>query len=353
MSQSSQLKTEDSRITMKIENDLPCTSFVATHDSMTWKRVSNLRIASLFAGTGGLDLGFIHAGHNVIWANDFQPDSVLSYKKNIGEHIICGDISDIPATQVPEIDLLAGGLPCQGFSNANVNKVDNDARNDLYAQFVRILLAKRPKFLVIENVRGMLSLHGGAAFQKILAALDEAGYNTQYKVLNAADYGVPQTRIRLFVIGIRKDLSGQYRYSFPEPTHSRDPEKTGLKPWVTVGEALAKIPEPESDSSLLNHVCSNYKVTNRNFTGHRATDPNKPSPTILARGNAGGGVCAIQHPKNHRRMSVRESAIIQTFPIDFEFIGKTNSMYRQVGNAVPVLLAKHVAQGFEEIGKLC
>ncbi|MGK5017036.1 DNA cytosine methyltransferase [Janthinobacterium sp. HLS12-2] len=315
-----------------------------------WKTHSNLRIASLFAGTGGLDLGFIHAGHKVVWANDFQPDSALSYKKNIGDHIVCGDISDIHASEVPEIDLLAGGLPCQGFSNANVNKIDNDSRNDLYAQFVRILLSKLPKFFVIENVRGMLSLHGGAAFEKILLALDEAGYETQYKVLNAADYGVPQTRIRLFVIGIRKDLTETYRYTFPEPTHSRFPEKTGLKPWVTVAEALKNIPEPDEPSNLLNHICSNYKITNRNFTGHRTTDPNKPSPTILARGNAGGGVCAIQHPNNHRRMSVRESAIIQTFPIDFEFVGKTNSMYRQVGNAVPVLLAKCVAQGFERIG---
>ncbi len=318
-----------------------------------WQRVSNLRVASLFAGTGGLDLGFLAAQHSVIWANDFQPDSVSSYKKNIGDHIVCGDVSDIPATEIPDIDLLAGGLPCQGFSNANVNKVDNDARNDLYAQFVRILLAKRPKFFLIENVRGMLSLHGGSAFKTILAALDEAGYESQYKVLNAADYGVPQTRIRLFVIGIRKDLIKEYRYIFPEPTHSKSPEKTGLRPWVTIAQALADIPEPGADVVMLNHVCSNYKVTNRNFTGHRATDPNKPSPTILARGNAGGGVCAIQHPKNHRRMSVRESAIIQTFPLDFEFVGKTNSMYRQVGNAVPVLLAKRVAEGFEKIGKLC
>lgn len=319
----------------------------------TWRTVSNLKVASLFAGTGGLDLGFIRAKHDVVWANDFQPDSVRSYKKNIGDHIICGDISDIPAVEIPDVDILAGGLPCQGFSNANVNKVDNDARNDLYAQFVRILLAKRPKFLLIENVRGMLSLDKGAAFQKIVAALDEAGYLIQHRVLNAADYGVPQTRIRLFVVGVRKDLAGQYRYTFPTPTHSRNPAEDGLKPWVTIGEALAAVPEPSEDSTLLNHVCSNYKVTNRNFTGHRSTDANKPSPTILARGNAGGGVCAIQHPKNHRRMSVRESAIIQTFPLNFDFVGKTNSMYRQVGNAVPVLLAEHVARGFECLEIVC
>jgi len=103
---------------------------------------------------------------------------------------------------------------------------------------------------------------------------------------------------------------------------------------------LADIPEPADKHTLINHICSKYKVTNRNFTGHRTTDPTKPSPTILARGNGKGGVCAIQHPENHRRMSIREQAIIQTFPNSFEFIGSMNSCYRQVGNAVPVNFGK-------------
>jgi DNA (cytosine-5)-methyltransferase 1 len=131
-------------------------------------------------------------------------------------------------------------------------------------------------------------------------------------------------------------------FQFPVPTHAA-PSKAknlGRKPWVSIGDALADIPEPEDAHNLPNHVYSKYKVTNRNFTGHRTTDPNKPSPTILARGNGKGGVCAIQHPKNHRRMSIREQATIQTFPLKFEFIGKMNSCYRQVGNAVPVQFAK-------------
>ena len=101
-----------------------------------------------------------------------------------------------------------------------------------------------------------------------------------------------------------------------------------------------------------NHICSQYKVTNRNFTGHRATNPNKPSPTILARGNGGGGVCALQHPKNHRRMSIREQATIQTFPLDFEFTGSMNSCYRQVGNAVPVLFAQHLGETLGKAARL-
>ena len=120
-----------------------------------------------------------------------------------------------------------------------------------------------------------------------------------------------------------------------------------MKKWVSIGEALASIHEPSDHlTDLKNHVYSKYKVTNRNFTGHRKTDPNKPSPTILARGNGKGGVCAIQHPMNHRRMSIREQAIIQTFPLNFEFFGAMNSCYRQVGNAVPVLFGEALGYQF-------
>lgn len=313
------------------------------------KQINGLRVVSLFSGAGGLDLGFEKAGHHVIWANDNDQDSVATYQANLSENIVLADVADIDPKIIPDADILIGGLPCQGFSLANVNKVDGDARNDLYAQFVRILQAKRPKFFVIENVRGMLSLQKGKAFERIGDALRSSGYTIEHRVLLAADYGVPQSRIRLFVVGVREDLSPMFAYRFPEPTHSKDPKKTGRKPWVTVGEALAGLPEPGQSSKLQNHIGSQYKVTNRNFTGHRLTNPDKPSPTILARGNGGGGVCAIAHPKNHRRMTVRESALVQTFPIDFKFEGALNSMYRQVGNAVPVVLAQAVASGFYKV----
>jgi DNA (cytosine-5)-methyltransferase 1 len=131
-------------------------------------------------------------------------------------------------------------------------------------------------------------------------------------------------------------------FQFPTPTHASPARAVdlGLRPWQTITQGLNGIPDPGLSHRMPNHVYSRYKVTNRNFTGHRTTDPAKPSPTILARGNGKGGVCAIQHPGNHRRMSVREQAAIQTFPNDFEFVGAMNSCYRQVGNAVPVLFAR-------------
>ena len=323
-----------------------------------------MKVISLFSGAGGLDLGFIQAGHQVIWANDHDPDAVTTYRKNIGEHITAGNIEDVDVEGIPEADILIGGFPCQGFSCANMKRSAEDKRNELYLQFLKVLSAKQPKYFLAENVRGLLSLDKGRVIQMIASDFEKCGigYEVTYKVLNAADYGVPQHRPRVIIVGARRDLAKKHQYRFPDPTHLKpngngsSVKKAGMfendreiKSWVTISQALEKIPEPSEPHGLLNHVCSKYKITNRNFTGHRATDPDKPSPTILARGNGKGGVCAIQHPRNHRRLSVRESAVIQTFPIDFEFHGTLGSMYRQVGNAVPVLLAKRLAEAFTQL----
>jgi DNA (cytosine-5)-methyltransferase 1 len=238
--------------------------------------------------------------------------------------------------------VVVGGFPCQGFSQANMLRFEKDERNKLYLEFKRVIEDKHPLYFLAENVRGILSLGEGRAIKKIERDFAACGYRVKKQLFNVADYGVPQSRRRVIIAGTRCDLPEEADFQFPVPTHAA-PSKAkslGRKPWVSIGDALADIPEPEDAHNLPNHVYSKYKVTNRNFTGHRTTDPNKPSPTILARGNGKGGVCAIQHPKNHRRMSIREQATIQTFPLKFEFIGKMNSCYRQVGNAVPVQFAK-------------
>lgn len=303
-----------------------------------------MKIVSLFSGAGGLDLGMIQAGHDVIWANDMCPDCVATYKKNIGSHIVQESITNIESSSIPECDIVIGGFPCQGFSLANRLRFEEDERNTLYLELLRVVNHKKPKWFLAENVRGILSLSGGDAIKKIVSDFDLAGYRIQVKLFNTADFGVPQSRMRVIIAGTRKDLKLDYEY--PQPTHNKDGEN-GLKKWVSIGEALVGIPEPDdSVNGLKNHIYSKYKVTNRNFTGHRNTDPSKPSPTILARGNGKGGVCAIQHPMNHRRMSVREQAVIQTFPLDFEFVGAMNSCYRQVGNAVPALFGKALGNQF-------
>lgn len=302
-----------------------------------------MKIVSLFSGAGGLDLGLINSGHEIIWANDIDSDSCETYRLNIGDHIVCNDITKIKISEIPDCDVVVGGFPCQGFSLANMLRTTEDERNKLYRQFYRIIKGKKPKYFIAENVRGILSLDNGKVIKKIVEDFSKAGYKVKYQQFNTADYGVPQSRIRVIIAGTRADLSEQLDFKFPEPTHNKSN-------WVSISSALNGIPDPELDkSNLKNHIYSKYKVTNRNFTGHRLTDPEKPSPTILARGNGKGGVCAIQHPNNHRRMSVRESALIQTFPIDFEFYGSMGSMYRQVGNAVPVLFSKQLGKKLKEL----
>lgn len=299
-----------------------------------------MNIVSLFSGAGGLDLGLKQSGHKIIWANDIDPDAVKTYQENIGKHIILEDIGNLRDDELPSADVVVGGFPCQGFSLANRKRDGNDARNTLYLQFLRVVKETKPLYFLAENVRGILSLEKGLAIEKIMFDFSSIGYRVKYKLFNVADFGAPQSRMRVIIAGTREDLPIEADFEFPNATHSKKCINQ-LKSWVSISEGISGIPDPDQHPDALpNQVYSKYKVTNRNFTGHRTTDPNKPSPTILARGNGGGGVCAIQHPKNHRRLSVRESAAIQTFPNNFKFSGAMNSQYRQVGNAVPVIFAR-------------
>lgn len=264
-----------------------------------------MKIVSLFSGCGGLDLGLIQAGHQVIWANDFDADAIATYKKNIGNHTVLSPIQDILSSSIPDCDVVVGGFPCQGFSQANLLRFDKDERNRLYLEFIRVIRDKQPPFFLAENVRGILSLAGGEAIKKIEEDFILAGYKVKKQLFNVADYGVPQSRWRVIIAGVRNDIALEADYFYPTQTHST-PKKTNsnnLKPWISISEALKDIPEPDEYHDLPNHIYSKYKVTNRNFTGHRNTDPSKPSPTILARGNGKGGVCAIQHPLNHRMLT--------------------------------------------------
>jgi len=290
----------------------------------------------LFSGAGGLDLGLIKSGNSVVWANDIDPDAVATYTQNIDTNIICADIKDVRVLGLPTADVVVGGFPCQGFSLANLRRQVEDERNTLYKYFYNVIKEKQPKYFIAENVKGILSLDGGNAIKTIIREFSEAGYNTVYQLFNMADYGVPQTRQRVIMVGQRKDLGLSLHFQFPPKTHC----SSGIpKKWVSIREAIEHFPDPDNSHKIPNHIYSSYKVEYRNFTGHRQTNPEKPSPTILARGNGRGGVCAIPHYNGNRRLTIRESATIQTFPENFIFIGAMNSCYRQIGNAVPVKFA--------------
>ena len=268
-----------------------------------------MKVVSLFSGAGGLDLGFKKAGHEIIWANDLYKDAVDTYRENLGDHIVFEDITKIDADKIPDCDIVIGGFPCQGFSVANM---------------------KRTKGKVIEMIMDDFS---------------SLGYKVKKKVLNAANYGVPQTRERVIIVGVRNDLD--FDYNYPPETHNAD-GSNGLKKWVSVSEALSHLPDPDMPNTVFNHDYSKYKLKFNGYLGHRKLNPDKPAPTVTARGDDKGGVVILPHPNAERRMSCREVATVQSFPIDYKFMGNRSSVYRQIGNAVPPLLGYAVANVFNE-----
>jgi len=212
------------------------------------------KVVSLFSGCGGLDLGFINQGFEVIWANDFYEDAVETYKKNIGNHITLKDITKVSSDEIPnDFDVLLGGFPCQGFSIANKKRHVLDERNFLYKEMLRIIKDKKPKFFVAENVKGILSIGGGEVIKMIIEDFKNLGYEVDYKLTNAAQYGVPQFRERVFIIGNRIGVKN----IFPEPTHGKD-----KKPYITVKEVIENLsdlwisyePQKHHGETIYNHI---------------------------------------------------------------------------------------------------
>ncbi len=317
-----------------------------------------LKIMSLFAGCGGMDLGFLMAEHprfryQIVWANDFDKDACTTYRKNFGVDISEGDIWDVDLSKTPDVDVIIGGFPCEDFSivRGDTRRGFGAKRGLLYTKFVEAVSLKQPLFFVAENVKGLLSIANGSAIQKIkddFSKVDHVGYDVQYKLINFADYGVPQKRERVIIVGVRNDL--KLKFNYPEPTHigrhvsvktafegvesvTLNNEKLHIKP--STAEKLSKIPPGGNYSSL--------PGAKKNWMSliYKRLHPDEPSPTLVA---AGGGGTWGYHYKEPRPLTNRERARIQTFPDDFEFIGSTTEVRRQIGNAVPPLGIKPIAE---------
>lgn len=294
-------------------------------------------VISLFSGCGGLDLGFIKAGFEVIFANDIDKDACESYRQNIGNHIVCKDIYTIDTREIPNADILIGGFPCLGFTIANGKNRNIDSRyNSLYLEYARVLRDKQPKYFLVENVAGIQS---GKDFKenfynKILPTFESCGYSLKHTILNALDFGVPQNRKRVIIIGRRNDIKQEI--DFPKPT-CKNPK--------TLREAIGDLPL-EFNDLIPNHSGSSHKIKLNGYVGNRKLDWDQPSPTITGRGSRGGGAVIHPHPNLHRRLSVRECARLQSFDDDFIFYGSNGAAYAQIGNAVPPLMSYHIAKNF-------
>lgn len=298
---------------------------------MTTTMSTQKRILSLFAGCGGLDYGFHNnPAFTHVFVNDFDKDSCDTYEHNFGIKPVCADVSTL--TEFPDCDLLIGGFPCQGFSMANPYRTPEDDRNQLYKQVLRILTLKKPKYFLLENVKGILNMGGydtpedkknksGRVVKAIIGDLAECGYKVKFNLFEIKKYGVPQKRERVIFVGVRDDID--FETSWPSAV-------AGEK---TIRDAIGDL--PEDYNADIQHVGTKHKVNVTGYLGNRVLNWDEPSPTITGRGGGTGGPVIHNHPNMKRRLTVRECARIQTFPDSFRFNGSISSMYRQLGNAVP------------------
>lgn len=335
---------------------------------MSSKKISNFnfsnntpKILSLFSGCGGLDLGFHKAGYETVWANDFSHWACESFRKNIGNVIVEGDIEQIDPNDpsIPECDIILGGFPCQDFSMIWKQPGLEGERGNLYKSFLRFVNAKKPKVFVAENVKGLLTANKKKAIQQIITDFENCGYYVQAKLYNFAEFGVPQFRERVLIVGVRLDTGFDFHH--PEPTHGENTDH-GLLPYVTAGQAISNIPENASNHEQLKisektkkrldliPEGGNYSDIPRDHPlyvksmlslVYRRMHRDKPSTTIIAAG--GGGTWGYHFPEP-RAFTNRERARLQSFPDNFEFIGSTTEVRRQIGNAVP-------PQGVVELAK--
>lgn len=301
-------------------------------------------VSSLFCGAGGESLGFENAGFEIIFANDNDKFSCETFERHFRKtDVKLMDVRKLKS--FPECDIIVGGYPCQGFSLAGPRLV-TDKRNFLYLEFAKALKEVKPKFFMAENVKGLLTLDNGKIIQAMVREFSSLGYDVKYKLLNAKWYGVPQDRERVIIVGVRKDLG--FNFEFPEPAHG-DASKNRL-PYTTLRDAIGYLPkQPESDV-FDSGFSSRYMSRNRrkswddvSFTipAMARQVPLHPSSDLMKK--IGVDKWVFTGP-NRRRLSWKECSIIQSFPKDFEFNGPLVEKYKQIGNAVPPLLAENVAK---------
>lgn len=324
-----------------------------------------MKVVSLFAGCGGLDLGLVQAGHKIVLATDFDKDCKLTYDNNFDHELLLQDVKELKGSELPEYDILTGGFPCQGFSVANLYRDVKDERNELFLEIVRLLNETKPKFFLAENVPGILSLGKGEVVKQIMKEFSEigkeegfSGYEVKKFKLNAADFGVPQGRKRVIFFGVSKDFDNEtieniFKEFPPKPTHSIKGEDK-LKPYVTLRETIGGLPEPYTleGEKVKNHFGTKHKVKINGYMGNRKLSWDRPGPTIVGRGGGTGGPVIAVHPNCERRFTVRETARIQSFPDNFEFYGSTSSQFRQIGNAVAVEFARHLGIALKKVEKI-
>ena len=317
--------------------------------------MEKLKVASLFCGCGGTDVGLLgdfdflgkhyeSNGMEIVYANDIDDNACNIFKENFGITPDNRDIREVKSEEIPEFDILTGGFPCQSFSIIAQNPKRlgvKDERGKLFFEMCRILRERQPKCFIAENVKGILTANKKSAFPLILKEFEESGYDVQYRILNSANYGVPQKRERVIIVGFRKDLN--IDFSFPDVEIE---DENNFAPLKTVREK--KVDEKYFFSE---RAVAGMMKKRESMTKGRAQDINKPCNTVgahLAKVSLNSTDPVLMEGKRYRRFTPREVARIQSFPDDFELVGSEAAQYRALGNAIPPVMFWYVAKSVKE-----
>lgn len=300
-----------------------------------------INVVSLFSGCGGMDLGFIggfdflgnhygRTGMKVIWANEINPAACKTYRKNFGDYIVEGDICEQIKNLPSSADIVVGGFPCQDISINGKMLGVNGKRSGLYTYIAEAVKKTNPKVFVAENVGGLLLKQNEYSLNRIVDDFNSLGYNLTYRLYHAEEYGVPQTRERVFFVGTKKGLS---QFVPPSPTIHKP---------ITAYEALHDL-ENHPEDKAFSHIWSRAKVSGEQ--GNRRLVADRPGYTMRAECHGN-----IQfHYSLSRRISMREAARIQSFPDSFVFPCGLRETERQIGNAVPPILAWYIANAVKAV----
>lgn len=312
--------------------------------------MGKLRVASFFCGCGGTDVGLLggfdfqgkyYDSNNmeIVYANDIDPNACAIFEKNFGVTPDGRDIREVKSDEIPEFDILTGGFPCQSFSIVAQNPVRlgiKDERGKLFFEMCRVLREKQPKCFIAENVKGIMTANKRSAFPLILKEFEDSGYDVKYSILNSANYGVPQKRERVIIVGFRKDL--KIDFTFPNLVFENEEQFVPLSTVVedTVDEKYF------FSARAVEGMMKNRKSMNKG----RAQDVTKPCNTVgahLAKVSLNSTDPVLMVDGRYRRFTPREVARIQSFPETFELVGSESAQYRALGNAIPPVMIWHVA----------
>lgn len=317
--------------------------------------MEKLRVASLFCGCGGTDVGLLgnfdflgkHYDSNsmeIVYANDIDDNACNIFKENFKITPDSRDIREVKSEELPEFDILTGGFPCQSFSIIAQNPKRlgvKDERGKLFFEMCRILRERQPKCFIAENVKGILTANKRSAFPLIIKEFEDSGYDVQYRILNSADYGVPQKRERVIIVGFRKDL--HISFNFPD---AEIESEDGYAPLREVIEA-----DVDEKYYFSDRAVAGMMKKRESMNKGRAQDINKPCNTVgahLAKVSLNSTDPVLMQGSRYRRFTPREVARIQSFPDKFELVGSEAAQYRALGNAIPPVMFWYVARAVKE-----